>query len=96
MRGKVPHMHAIWPAFWLRHRDGSQWAEIDVMEYFHMQAPGRTSATFHYNQTSNVAKGSMAFEAPTTQPSGFHVWAAEIEAREDQVCLHHQQTAYPR
>lgn len=87
MRGKVPHMHALWPAFWLRHRDGSQWAEVDVMEYFHMQVPGRTSATFHYDQTSNVAKGSAHFEASTTRPSGWHVWAAEIETRGDRVCL---------
>jgi hypothetical protein len=86
MRAKLPHMHGLWPAFWLRHRDGAPTTEVDVMEYFHAQLPGKTSATLHYNQTYNVAKGSSAFEAPTLAP-GWHVWAAELEQVSGKVCL---------
>ncbi|MCU1499139.1 MAG: hypothetical protein JWM47_3092, partial [Acidimicrobiales bacterium] len=36
MRAKLPHAQGIWPAFWLRHRDGgSPQAEVDIMESFH-------------------------------------------------------------
>ncbi len=86
MRAKVPHMHALWPAFWLRHRDGASATEVDVMEYFHAQVPGKTTSTLHYNGTYNVAKGTVAFEAPALSP-GWHVWAAEIEQVSGKICL---------
>ena len=61
----------------LRHRDGSSIAEVDVMEYFHSQVPGKTSATLHLDRTYNVSKKTAFFEAPTTNP-GWHTWAVEI------------------
>ncbi len=87
MRGKVPHMNALWPAFWLRHRDGAAVAEVDVMEYFHASLPGKTSGTLHFNGVNNVAKGQTAFEAPTLNP-GWHTWAVEIEpGTGNQICF---------
>lgn len=86
MRAKTPHAAALWPAFWLRHKDGSSVTEIDVMEYFHAELPGQTTSTLHYNGKSNVAKGSIAFEEPTRTPD-WHVWATEIEEVSGQVCL---------
>src|SRR5690606_18547671 len=65
MRAKLPHMNALWPAFWLRHRDGAGIAEIDVMEYFHASDPGAPSIALHLHGTYNVLKGTRAFEAPT-------------------------------
>jgi beta-glucanase (GH16 family) len=89
MRAKLPHANALWPAFWLRHRDGAAATEVDIMEYFHAQAPGKTTSTLHYDGTSNVAKGSRFFETPSSDPSqtSFHVWAVEIELVSGQVCL---------
>jgi beta-glucanase (GH16 family) len=86
MRAKIPHMHALWPAFWLRHRDGSSKAEIDVMEYFHAQSPGKTTSTIHYNGVANVAKGVSTFEAPTLNP-GWHTWAVEMLPSGTKVCI---------
>jgi beta-glucanase (GH16 family) len=81
MRAKLPHAQGLWPAFWLRHRNGSTnplGAEVDVMEYFHSQVPGKTSSTLHLDGTSNVAKKTVAFETPTTTP-GWHTWAVETK-----------------
>lgn len=78
MRARIPHGQGLWPAFWLRHRDGSTVAEVDVMEYFHAQVPGRTSMTLHLDGQVNVSKGTVFVEEPTS-PGGWHVWAVEIE-----------------
>ncbi len=77
MRAKLPHAQGLWPAFWLRHRNGAGVAEVDIMEYFHAARPGRTDATLHLDGRANVSKGVQAFEAPTADP-GWHVWAVEI------------------
>jgi beta-glucanase (GH16 family) len=77
IRAKVPHAQGMWPAFWLRHRYGASTAEVDVMEYFHSAAPGRTSQTLHLAGQQNIAKTNDAFEAPTVSP-GWHTWAVDI------------------
>lgn len=77
MRAKLPHAQGLWPAFWLRHRNGASTAEVDIMEYFHSQVPGKTSQTLHLDGVSNISKKASAFEAPTATP-GFHTWAVEI------------------
>lgn len=77
IRAKVPHAQGLWPAFWLRHRDGSAVAEVDILEYFHSQSPGRSLATLHLDGRSNVSKDSVAFEA-SRSTSAWHVWAVEI------------------
>lgn len=87
MRAKLPHMNALWPAFWLRHRDGASVAEIDIMEYFHASTPGQTSIALHLHGTYNILKGNRDFEAPTLTP-GWHTWAVEVEPGEgNQICL---------
>ncbi len=78
MRAKLPHGQGLWPAFWLRHKDGASMAEIDIMEYFHATVPGKTTGTLHYNNVHNVAKKSVAFETPTATP-GWHTWAVTTE-----------------
>jgi len=77
IRAKVPHAQGLWPAFWLRHRNGASVAEVDIMEYFHSQVPGKTTQTLHLDGRSNISKKTMPFEAPTSSP-GFHIWAVEI------------------
>lgn len=77
IRAKVPHGQGLWPAFWLRHRSGSSTAEVDVMEYFHSQVPGRSTATLHLDGRYNISKNTRWFESPSYRP-GFHTWAVEI------------------
>jgi len=78
MRARLPHAQGLWPAFWLRHRNGASVAEVDVMEYFHSQVPGRTTATLHLDGRTNLSKRTIPFESPTASP-GWHTWAVEIE-----------------
>ncbi len=79
IRAKLPHGQGLWPAFWLRHVNGSSTAEIDVMEYFHAQIPGRVSQTIHFpaEQSANVFKKNTAFESPTVNPD-WHTYGVEF------------------
>lgn len=77
MRAKLPHAQGMWPAFWLRHRNGAGVAEVDIMEYFHSEAPGKTTQTLHLDGRTNLDKKTTAFEAPTVSP-GWHTWAVDI------------------
>lgn len=76
-RVKVPHAQGMWPAFWLRHRNGAGSAEVDVMEYFHSQLPGRGAAALHLDGRYNAFQRNTAFESPGGV-SGWHVWGVEI------------------
>ncbi len=76
-RVKVPHAQGIWPAFWLRHRNGAGVAEVDVLEYFHARRPGQGSAALHLDGRKNVLKKNVAFEG-SADGSGWHVWGVEI------------------
>lgn len=77
MRAKVPHAQGLWPAFWLRHRNGASTAEVDVMEYFHASNPGRSHGTLHLDGRTNLSKNRIDFESPAG-PSAWHTWAVEI------------------
>jgi len=77
MRARLPHGFGLWPAFWLRHRNGAGTAEVDIMEYFHANNPGETTATLHLDGRSNLSKKVVPFEQPTATP-GWHVWAVDI------------------
>ncbi len=77
MRARLPHAQGLWPAFWLRHVNGASTAEVDIMEYFHSQVPGKTTQTLHLDGVSNVSKKTSAFEAPTADP-GWHTWTVDI------------------
>lgn len=77
IRAKLPHGQGLWPAFWLRHRDGAKRAEIDVMEYFHAQHPGLTTATLHVDGKVETRR-HLVFEEPTDDPQ-WHTWTVEIE-----------------
>jgi beta-glucanase (GH16 family) len=77
MRARLPHGQGLWPAFWLRHRDGAGVGEVDVMEYFHSQVPGRYTASLHLDHRPNISKRADFFENPTSNP-GWHVWAVDI------------------
>ena len=76
-RVKVPHAQGLWPAFWLRHRNGASVAEVDVLEYFHARRPGEGSAALHLDGRKNVLKKSVTFESAQA-PSGWHTWGVEI------------------
>lgn len=82
IRAKLPHGQGLWPAFWLRHRDGAGVAEVDVFEYFHSQVPGQVTQTVHLRAARNVAKRSSWFEAPTDAP-GWHTFAVDISPAPD-------------
>jgi beta-glucanase (GH16 family) len=77
MRAKLPHGQGLWPAFWLRHRDGASVAEVDMMEYFHSLSPGRIRSGLHLDGVRNTSWKETAFEAPTRTP-GWHTFAVEI------------------
>ena len=77
MRARVPHAQGLWPAFWLRHRRGAGVAEVDVLEYFHSQVPGKGTATLHLDGRRNLLQKSVFFESPQNDGQ-FHTWAVEI------------------
>ncbi|MCC6226374.1 MAG: glycoside hydrolase family 16 protein [Microthrixaceae bacterium] len=77
MRARLPHGQGLWPAFWLRHRNGAGVAEVDIMEYFHSANPGKTTATLHLDGRKNLSKKNLFFETPTASP-GWHTWAVDI------------------
>ena len=79
IRAKLPHAQGLWPAFWLRHRNGASTAEVDIMEYFHSQVPGRTTQTLHLDGRYNISKKTTTFENAQTPTPGWHTWAVEIE-----------------
>ena len=78
VRAKVPHAQGIWPAVWLRHRNGAGVAEVDLLESFHAQAPGRVSQVLHLDGKVNVANRATFFESPTPTP-GWHTFAVRID-----------------
>lgn len=82
VRAKVPHAQGLWPAFWLRHRNGASVAEVDILEYFHSQRPGKGSAALHLDGRKNLLQKNVAFEAPNSVPA-WHVWAVEISPTPD-------------
>lgn len=88
-RMKVPHGQGLWPAFWLRHRDGSSICEPDIMEYFHGQIPGKVTGALHRTNNvgtfqNNISNRNVFFEAPTYTP-GWHVFSIEITPEGDDV-----------
>jgi len=80
IRAKVPHAQGLWPAFWLRHVGGSSVAEIDVMEYFHAQVPGKITQTLHLPQEvgRNIAKKSSSFETARAGVGDWHTYRVDI------------------
>lgn len=78
VRARVPHAQGLWPAFWLRHRNGAGVAEVDVMEYFHSLRPGKSSGTLHLDGRTNLTQRHVSFEPSSVSASGWHVWATEI------------------
>lgn len=84
-RMKIPHGQGLWPAFWLTAKNGgATMCEVDIMEYFHSQVPGKTLWTLHRTDNGgtpqyNVHKnyGGTFFENPTLTP-GWHTIAVEI------------------
>lgn len=80
MRARVPHGQGMFPALWLRHRNGSNVAEVDIFENFFTQAPGRATATLHFPTTLgyNVAKKGIWYETPTQGRGGWHTFSVDI------------------
>jgi beta-glucanase (GH16 family) len=80
MRARIPHGQGIATAFWLRHRNGSSTAEVDVMEIFHAQTPGNITHTLHFQKSLglNVSKKSVPLEVPVVGTGGWHTFAVDI------------------
>lgn len=75
IRARVPQGQGLWPAFWLRHRDGAQRAEVDVFEVFHAQYPDSVVQTLHLPgqvRRSHVVR--------TGGPDEWHVYGAQVTA----------------
>lgn len=83
MRAKLPHGQGLWPAFWLRHRNGASVAEVDIMEYFHAEQPGMTRASLHFDGEYNRFKTAVNFES--VDESEWHVWGVTIDKIEEGV-----------
>lgn len=64
---RIPHGQGVWPAFWLRHRDGSDICEPDIMEYFIAEVPGRVGPQLH---TTNNAGSFGSNRMPYTDSQG--------------------------
>lgn len=82
IRARVPHGQGLWPGFWLRHRLGSSTAEVDVVELFHNQVPGKVTQTLHFPKSVgySVSKRSSFFETPPATTTGtWHTFGVEIE-----------------
>lgn len=85
MRQKIPHGQGVWPAEWLTAKTGgADMVEIDIMESFHAQIPGKFMSTLHRKNNAgttqyNVNKsfGGIFFEAPTTTPA-WHTIVFEV------------------
>ncbi|MCU1454543.1 MAG: hypothetical protein JWN46_2689 [Acidimicrobiales bacterium] len=78
VRAKLPHGQGLWPAFWLRHRNGAGVAEVDIMEYLHTDKPGQTSGTLHLDGRYNLSKKYVWVEDPAA-PAAWHTWGVDIE-----------------
>ncbi|HDZ58085.1 MAG TPA: glycoside hydrolase family 16 protein [Pseudomonas xinjiangensis] len=81
MRARVPHGQGLWPAFWLRHRDGAGVAEVDVMEYFHSTTPGKTHGKLHLDLFLKKAHEDLLDEGKphpytTHRPDGSERWVS--------------------
>lgn len=79
---RTPHGQGVWPAFWLRHRDGSTMCEVDILEFFHTQIPGKNVWTLHRTNDAgsfqgNVNKANALVESPTLTP-GRHKFGVSI------------------
>lgn len=94
-RMKIPHGQGLWPAWWLTAKatniispatgqpvGGASIVEVDLMELFHSQVPGKLTMTLHRADNTGVLRTSVSkvsafFEAPTVTP-GWHTVAVEI------------------
>lgn len=81
MRARLPHGQGLWPGFWLRHVNGASSAEVDILELFHSQAPGKVSQTLHFPNSigANVAKKATSFETAVNGTGDWHTFAVQIE-----------------
>lgn len=83
VRMKMPaHGQGVWPAVWLRHRDGSSECEVDIMELFHVEEPGAARTSLHSTDNAGVFKTNRSssryfIEDPTLAP-GWHTFVVEI------------------
>ncbi len=78
IRAKVPNKVEDWPAFWLRHRNGSGFCEVDITEMFVAQTDKTTmSATIH---EGGIGGGSNMHQPKFLIPDdgAFHEIVCEI------------------
>lgn len=81
MRARTPHGQGLFPALWLRHRNGSSVAEIDIFENFHSSSPGQATSTVHFPTSIgyNVAKKGTNYETAVRGRGGWHTFGVDIQ-----------------
>ncbi len=89
-RMKIPRQRGLWPAFWLRHRDGSNVVEIDVMEAFPGEAPNGIVSTLHYTPRANVWKGYRSIGSAALPPQWLTLGVAILPVADQvQIAFYH-------
>jgi hypothetical protein len=84
-RLRFPRQRGLWPAFWLRHRDGSNVVEIDAMESFPAQAPNGVSTTIHYTPRYNVWRGYVSLGSAAASPEWLVVGVSILPRNDGEV-----------
>jgi beta-glucanase (GH16 family) len=79
IRARVPHGQGVWPAFWLRHRNGASTAEVDVLEVFHAQRPGTAQHAVHVGG-SRRSLAWVDLEPAVVGTGAWHTYAVDIRA----------------
>jgi beta-glucanase (GH16 family) len=77
IRARVPHGQGVWPAFWLRHRNGASTAEVDVLEVFHAQQPGTAQHAVHLGGSRRTLAW-VGLEPAVVGTGGWHTYAVDI------------------
>lgn len=77
IRAKMPDGQGLWPAFWLRHRNGSSTAEVDVLEYFANQTPGKITQTLHF--PGSIGRNIASKSTPVNDVTKWHTYAVDIQ-----------------
>lgn len=80
VRARSPHGQGLFPAFWLRHRNGASAAEVDIFEAFHSSSPGHATQTLHFPTSLgyNIAKKSTKVEQAVQGRGGWHTYRVDI------------------
>jgi len=80
VRAKLPRGQGLWPSVRLRHRSGTDLAEVDVMNYSHAQFPDATSQRVRVAGSPASSKTTPLRTTPGAAPGegDWHTWGVSI------------------